>query len=725
MARTFGVYGPSYPWLKLLGDSITLPLLKALGTHRKFYTLESEYARERIISLKQKLHYDKPIYLLGIALATHNTGIALIEVSSTYGVRLLFNNEEERYTGVKHSTEYPEHSIEALRLQMSKLGIGAEDIHACLANFDYIRLYELGKFLEEFPASLTFLLKYVGQDVNRQQLSAALMRGAKRLGSQLELKGPLPIIGLRHHDNHAYFSYGVSPFARSEEPVMVAVIDGAGDDSAISLYVGRNGKLELIYNNRSMFDSLGLLYGYISSTQGGWPMLSSEGRYMGAAAWGNYDRLTNPFYRQLRQLIYFGNKGQIYLNRALANWHRRGLAKPYTDALIEILGPPISSKNMWNPDAVLKVENIEHAEITIERVDKAAATQLLFEDVMFHIIENLIRVTRSHKLVLTGGCALNCLANMQLIEHFDETYYERYFGQKNTRLHLWIPPTPGDAGTTMGAAYYFALANGAPLGEPLNHAFYCGSAPTSTEIKEALDSEEEVEYLVLGNLSDRTRQALVADLVSYIVSKDGVVGIFQGVAETGPRALGHRSIVANPCNPQIRETMNKLIKHREMIRPLAPMATYEAAHRWFVLSPGASEDNYNAYNYMTLTARARPESYTVIPAVIHKDGTSRVQIVREETDPFTYAYLKAMGRRVGVEVSVNTSLNVGSPIVQTPIQAISALKRSRGMDGLFFISDEGSAFLAWHNIFLSPKDAGQRLKKWMQAWQNEMGFSFS
>src|SRR5262249_19358344 len=131
----------------------------------------------------------------------------------------------------------------------------------------------------------------------------------------------------------------------------------------------------------------------------------------------------------------------------------------------------------------------------------------------------------------------------------------------------------------------------------------------------------------------------------------------------------------------------------------------------FELLPGASDADYNAYNYMVLTAQARPASYAIIPAVIHKDGTSRIQIVREEIDPFSYAYLKAMGKRVRVEVSVNTSLNVGSPIAQTPGQALQTLKRSKGMDGLFLFAEEGHTFLAWHNIVDPPKDAGQRLQK--------------
>ena len=159
------------------------------------------------------------------------------------------------------------------------------------------------------------------------------------------------------------------------------------------------------------------------------------------------------------------------------------------------------------------------------------------------------------------------------------------------------------------------------------------------------------------------------------------------------------------------------MKFREPFRPLAPMLTLEAAHRLFELQDGASDDEYNAYNYMVLTVRARANTARHIPAVVHRDGTSRIQIVREDTDPFTHAYLKAMGRHCGVEVSVNTSLNVAGPIVQTPQQALEALRRSKAMDGVLLIGAEGAAYLAWHAVTAPPKDGGQRLSVWVKEWE--------
>jgi carbamoyltransferase len=206
--------------------------------------------------------------------------------------------------------------------------------------------------------------------------------------------------------------------------------------------------------------------------------------------------------------------------------------------------------------------------------------------------------------------------------------------------------------------------------------------------------------------------------MAFITERDGIIAVFQGAAETGPRALGHRSVLANPCNPRTREVLNDRVKYREAIRPLAPMMTLQAARLWFELSDGASDDDYNAYNYMVLTARAKPSARARIPAVIHADGTGRLQIVRQATDPLTHAYLKALGRRIGVEVAVNTSFNVAGPIAQTPQHAIDTLRRSRGMDAVLMFTDDGDVYALWHG------DAGQsagkaRFRHWLAQWQEQ------
>ena len=722
MATSFGRYRPSHPRLGAFAERVTRPLVTAHARQRGFVGPDSAHARERGAAMADKLRRGEPVYLVGIGPAGHNSGAALIEVTEANGVRLICNNEEERYTGIKNCTAYPAHALDALLCNMDARGLRPDQIHAWLASWNYIELATtlVRAIAEELPASRVFL-----DPANFAPMNITHIRGAfhapRRIARQLRQKTAVPLIGMRHHCNHAFFSYAVSPFAGSAEPVMIVVLDGIGDDGAISLYQARGEQITLLYRNRDIFDSLGGYYSMISSTQGGWTVLSSEGRYMGATAWGDGDRLTNPYYARLRELFHFGADGTVRLNRALANWPRRLQVEPYTQALTDLLGPPLPPEKLWNPDAVMKVDAYGEIGDQQQRFDKAAATQLVFEDALFHIVGDLIRRTGSSKLVLTGGTALNAIANMRLMQHFDAAYYARVLGQTGTGLHVWVPPIPGDAGVAAGAAYQFALRHGARLGPRLRHAFYCGTAPMGEEIANALHINDEIASVSLGSTTDPAGCARVADLLAAIISQDGVIGLFQGVAETGPRALGHRSILANPCNPRTLETINRLVKFREPFRPLAPMLTLDAARRCFELQDGALDDDGDAYNYMVLTVLARPEARRLIPAVVHRDGTSRIQIVRPETDPFTHAYLQAMGRRCGVEASVNTSLNIAGPIVQTPVQALDALRRSRAMDGLLMISAEGEARLVWLNVAAPPKDGGQRLLGWLRDWEAEQG----
>jgi carbamoyltransferase len=432
---------------------------------------------------------------------------------------------------------------------------------------------------------------------------------------------------------------------------------------------------------------------------------------MGAAAWGEMNRASNPYYARLKQVLHFGQGGEIRLNRSMANWYADPFDHPYKPSLIEILGEPLRPDQLWNPDAVLRVEDIHHRPDTKDRLDKAAATQLVLEDAMIHVVDHLLRVTGTNRLVLTGGVALNALGSMRLLEHFDEAWFASS-QQRNARLHLWVPPTPSDPGVTIGAAWLFAHLAGAPRGAPMTHAFYCGTSPSHQDIATALEADDIVSTRI-GDISTADGRDAIADLMAFMVAQNGVIALYQGAAETGPRALGHRSIFANPCDPEARERLNERVKYREAIRPLAPMATLDAAREYFELNAGASDGNYNAYNYMVLTAHSKPPARVKIPAVIHADGTGRIQIVRAEDDPLTYAYLKALGRRIGVEISVNTSFNVAGPIAQTPSQAIDTLRRSKGLDVVLLVADDGVVYAAWHG---GTRDSG-RFSGWHSEWQ--------
>lgn len=678
-----------------------------------FHQLGSAFADGRIAAVREKLARGDTVYLAGLgAPGTHNSGVALVEVTQARGPRLIVNNEEERFSGKKHTTEYPRASIDAMVSALRGIGRDIGDIDAWLTSWDYPTLAGTlaRSVLEELPQSLKLLRTTEAAGFESRRLEQ-MTRTPKILARQLGLSERVPLICLPHHDNHAWFSFAASPFADDGESVAIAVLDGTGDQGSISLYVIEHGAMRKLYCNDSMFDSLGAFYSVISSTQGGWTWLSSEGRYMGAAAWGDMSRTSNLYYARLREVLQFGDGGEIRINRAMANWYCDPFDHPYKPALSAILGEPLRPDQLWNPDAVLRVEDIHHRPDTKDRLDKAAATQLVFEDAMIHVTDHLLHVTGANRLVLTGGVALNAIGNMRLLEHFDEAWFAKV-QQRNTRLHLWVPPVPGDPGVTIGAAWLFAHLAGSPRGAPMTHAFHCGLPPSPGDIAGALTADD-VASQRIGDVSTSQGRDAIADLMAFIVAQGGVIALYQGAAETGPRALGHRSILANPCDAQVRERLNERVKYREAIRPLAPMATLEAAQEYFELLPGASDADYNAYNYMVLTAQSKPRARDNIPAVIHADGTGRIQIVRAEDDPLTYAYLKALGRHIGVELSVNTSFNVAGPIAQTPQQAIDTLRRSKGLDVVLLVADDGAVFAAWHG---GERDSG-RFTGWYRAWK--------
>jgi carbamoyltransferase len=703
---------PRHPRLGAAGFRVAQWLTARLMAAAGFHRLGSQYAKNRLAQIQVKLKRGETVYLAGLGPpGTHNSGVALVEVTQARGPRLIVNNEEERFSGNKHTTEYPRQSIEAMVQTLRGMGRDVQDIAAWLTTWDYPALAGTlaRSVLEEMPQSLKLLRTTEAAGFDARRLDE-MTRIPRKLARQLGFAERVPLICMPHHDNHAWFSFAASPFADDDGPVAIAVLDGTGDLGSVSLYVVEHGAMRRLYCNESMFDSLGAFYSVISSSQGGWTWLSSEGRYMGAAAWGDMARASNPYYARLRQVLDCGVDGRVRLNRALANWYCDPFDQPYKPALIELLGEPLRRDQLWNPDAVLRVEDIDHRADTKDRLDKAAATQLVFEDAMIHVVDHLLRRTGANRLVLTGGVALNAVGNMRLLEHFDEDWFAKA-QQRKARLHLWVPPTPGDPGVTIGAAWLFAHLAGAARGAAMTHAFYCGLPPAHDDIVAALNSED-VASERIGDISTPDGREAVADLMAFMVAQNGVIALFQGAAETGPRALGHRSIFANPCDPNARERLNERVKYREAIRPLAPMATLEAAKEYFVLLEGASDADYNAYNYMVLTARAKPNAIAKIPAVIHADGTGRLQIVRAADDPLTYAYLRALGRRIGVEMSVNTSFNVAGPIAQTPQQAIDTLRRSKGLDVLLLVASNGTVHAAWHGGAHSG-----RFRGWLDQWK--------
>jgi carbamoyltransferase len=271
--------GPRHPRLGRAAYRLTLPLLEWFYARKEIHRSTSTFAAERFRALRAKLARGDTVYLGGIcAVGTHNTGVALVEVTRERGTTLICNNEEERFSGERHTTKFPQLSLDALKAQMQRLGIEPAQIDGWMSGWDHAALGAtvVRALMEEAPATFS-LLSAGNSPMFHIRDAEQATRTARIIGRQLGLGQPAPVIATPHHDNHAWFSFAISPFARSERPVIVATLDMVGDHGAVSLYVCERGVMRKLYSNDSFFDSLGFYYAVISSTQGGWTMLSSEG----------------------------------------------------------------------------------------------------------------------------------------------------------------------------------------------------------------------------------------------------------------------------------------------------------------------------------------------------------------------------------------------------------------------------------------------------------------
>jgi carbamoyltransferase len=281
-----------------------------------------------------------------------------------------------------------------------------------------------------------------------------------------------------------------------------------------------------------------------------------------------------------------------------------------------------------------------------ECADLAAAGQRCFEDALLSLARMLHRETNMKNLCFTGGTALNCVANGRLLR---ESPFERIF----------VPPSPHDGGTALGCALYGWIEHLHMPGDFRWVNDFLGPEPETAAAVEQLLRKDD--GLVVEKPDD-----LIEKMVDLLVS-GRIVSLFQGRSELGPRALGHRSILADPRLPRIRSWINRNVKGRELFRPLAPAVLLEAASTFFEID--------SPVPFMQFAASVRPEYRELIPAVTHVDGTARLQTVSRDEDPFFYSLIKAFEARTGIGVLLNTSFNgKGEPIVETPHEAIACFK---------------------------------------------------
>jgi len=543
--------------------------------------------------------------------------------------------EEERLNRRKHCAGFPALAIRAV---LESGGVGPGDIdHVAVSRDPKANLHKKILFAIQKRPSFTKIVK------------DRLANVAKVRGIEAELAKALGVEpravrakfhGIEHHKSHISSAFFISPF---EEAACLS-IDGFGDFVSTMRGVGRDRKLEII--DRIEFPhSAGLFYTAVTQFLG-FPRYGEEWKMMGLAPYGK-----PKYVDKLREVIHPTDGGRFELNLDYFRHHNEGIemtwddgspqiGKVFSPKLAELLGP---ERDVEDPDFFGKWADIAHS------------AQVVYEEIFFHVVGDLQKRTGLDKLSLAGGCALNSVANGKL---FERTGFRE----------LFVQPAAGDDGTAIGAAFYVEHAI---LGRPRRFVMrdaYTGPGYDDAAVTSAIEAARrngwdagiDVKRLDDGDLFRQVAEAVAAGKV---------VGWFQGRMEFGPRALGNRSIVADPRRADMKDILNTRIKHRETYRPFAPSVLEEKAADIFERSEPSP--------FMLMVYKVKEAQRARIPAVTHVDDTGRLQTVSAATNPRYHALIAEFERQTGVPLVLNTSFNEHEPIVATPGDALACYLKTR------------------------------------------------
>ena len=557
--------------------------------------------------------------ILGISCFYHDAAAALLVDG-----QLVAAAEEERFSRVKHDNRWPEQAIDFC---LATAGLRPDDLD-CVVFYEK-PLLKFERVLLSAVAAAPRSLRYF-----REAMISSLL---DRLWVKAKLRGRFGLPGERllfceHHLSHAASAFYCSPFAAAA----VLTVDGVGEWTTAALGVGEGTALRLTDELRFPH-SLGLLYSAFTAWLG-FEVNEGEYKVMGLAAYGR------PRYvDQVHKVVQVDRDGGLHLDMSYFSFHR-SVQHTYGPKFVALFGPPRDPRQ----------ERVEQY-----YADVAASIQRVCEETMLATSRHLYNRTGLPNLCLAGGVALNSVANGRIAR---EGHFERVF----------IQPAAGDSGGALGAALW---AQHAVFGRPrtfvMDHAYW-GQAYSPGEIRAALDAAG-VTYRDLGS-PEMVQAAAVERL-----ARGEVLGWFQGRFEYGARALGARSILADPRRAEIKDRVNRRIKLREPFRPFAPSVSLPAAGRYFDLAQ--PETAYPA-RFMLYVVDVLESQRARLPAITHVDGTTRPQTVDAALNPRYAGLIERFEATTGLPVILNTSFNLrGEPIVNTPADALATFERS-GLDAL-------------------------------------------
>ncbi len=563
------------------------------------------------------------VRILGISCYYHDSAACLIEDG-----QIVAAASEERFSRKKHDSDFPENAINFC-LGMGK--ISAKDL-------TYVVFYEK-PFTKFERINLTFLTtvpksRRAFVDAYRIWLKDKLWIKSK-LVNFLKIENS-KILFTGHHLSHAASTYYTSPFTSAA----ILTCDGVGEWSTTTWGQAKNNKLNLKYEIKFPH-SLGLFYSAFTQFLG-FQINEGEFKVMGLAPYGK------PLYvDKVEKLITQSKDGSFKLNLEYFDFHFSE-TRAFSKKFVELFGvEPMDPK--------------ESDKVSQVYADIAASAQKVLEDKLLVIAKNIRKNTGEKNLCYSGGVALNGVANWRI---FKEA------GFKN----IFVQPEAGDAGGAMGSAlyvYYHILNNPKPKLPIFDHA-YLG----------AENSEQDIQtFLVKNNIAAQkyTDKELIKKLVNLLIKKK-VIGWVRGRFEWGPRALGARSILADPRDKKMKDVVNVKIKFREAFRPFAPVCLYEKGDQYF--ETGKNGKDQNILEYMISVVPVNKNYQKNLGAITHVDGTARPQFIKRKYNPMYYDIVKEFGKKTGISILLNTSFNLkGEPIVNTCEEAYSTFMKS-GLDAL-------------------------------------------
>ena len=591
------------------------------------------------------------MYILGISCFYHDSSAALIKNGA-----VVAGAAEERFTRKKHDSSFP---INAINYCLKSAGITISDVaHVGFYEKPVLKFERvLSQHLETFPLSYKTFLISMPSWLNEK------LRVVKIIRKKLKYKGD--VLFVEHHLAHAASAFLVSPFKKAA----IVTVDGVGEWSTTTYGIGNNNEMELLKEIKFP-NSIGLLYSTITAYLG-FKVNNSEYKVMGLSPYGEMGRKKNEYYKKLLKVIDLKDDGSYRMDMSYFVYHY-GDRMP-SEKLCSLLGGEVRKPG---------------TEIAQRHKDIAAAVQLVLEDVMTKILNHAYKETKCENVVLAGGVALNSAYNGKILQN---TPFKK----------IWMQPNATDGGTSLGVASYIYHTILEKKRNFVQTNAYLGPEFSDKEIKEFLE-ENGVEYSLFNDETELIKET------AQLIFENNVVGWFQGRMEWGPRALGARSILANPCSPEMQDILNLKVKHREKFRPFAPAVCAEDALTYFDCDKPIPEPA----DFMLMVYPIKEKWRKKIPTVTHIDGSGRLQTVRKGQNPLYYKLIKEFGKLSGIPIVVNTSFNIRSePIVCTPKDAFRCMMGT-GIDylvmGNFLVKRDDNPQHMWDSekIFKPESEEG-------------------